>query len=619
MNLVEITVTATAAQAKAALDEIKVKLDDLGSRVHDARIRLAGNAEAQLQLAKVNARLMELSRIIADPKISIEGVAKAQAELLALLATMKRLEDQSGTTGNWLSRLNNRFTSMGNSSHLLSRLIGNLGSTFTSSGGMMAGSLPILVAVAAALLAMIGVVGTLISELAAAGLAVGAFAAFAIPTFMKIFAGIQAVSAATTATARNAAWDAIPKAMRPSVQAGLDLKNTFDKLSASIKPQVFKIFSEALKGISNILPQLLPLARVAGDAIGGLLKHFDKFSKSQGFSSFLAQMQTIAGPAITAIGKGLGQLAGSLGKFLQVAASPQGIIVLQGAFSLLSGVINTVTWLIKLSQSQLVILANIGSQVAREVVGSFKWITDAVLTMAGTLARVAASIPGPWQKSMQHIANSIASTKANADVKFAQWQAGINAFARNVNNLTPIFHLQANITDLQNKLTTARGLLSDPNLTKTRRAAIQANITDLIRKVAQAKAMLDALNGKTVQTYVATYLYTVGQTGGPGGGHPLGSAHGGIIGAATGGLHGGLRMVGEHGRELVRLPAGSYVHSNPDTERMIAGGGGGSRSSVVLELHGGSSDFDRFMANWILKYVRIQGGGDVQVAFGRIA
>src|SRR5262249_25238774 len=56
--------------------------------------------------------------------------------------------------------------------------------------------------------------------------------------------------------------------------------------------------------------------------------------------------------------------------------------------------------------------------------------------------------------------------------------------------------------------------------------------------------------------------------------HFLGFASGGITGAASGGTRSGLTMVGEHGRELVRLPAGTRVMSNPDTERMLSGGGG---------------------------------------------
>jgi len=48
-------------------------------------------------------------------------------------------------------------------------------------------------------------------------------------------------------------------------------------------------------------------------------------------------------------------------------------------------------------------------------------------------------------------------------------------------------------------------------------------------------------------------------------------AAGGIVGAAaSGGLRNGLTMVGEQGIELLDLPAGSRVISNPDTRRKLA-------------------------------------------------
>ena len=91
--------------------------------------------------------------------------------------------------------------------------------------------------------------------------------------------------------------------------------------------------------------------------------------------------------------------------------------------------------------------------------------------------------------------------------------------------------------------------------------------------------------------------------------------HGGITGAASGGMRSNLTMVGEHGRELVSLPTGSMVHSNPDTERMMSQGGGTQRLIVSMDPqmpHG----LARELLKWIRFTVRTAGGGDVQVAFG---
>lgn len=76
-----------------------------------------------------------------------------------------------------------------------------------------------------------------------------------------------------------------------------------------------------------------------------------------------------------------------------------------------------------------------------------------------------------------------------------------------------------------------------------------------------------------------------------------GMAHGGVVGAgsswpgmavasaASGGARGGWTMVGEHGRELARLPFGSTVIPHGTTEEMLSGGRGGAQP-LVINLHG---------------------------------
>jgi len=61
----------------------------------------------------------------------------------------------------------------------------------------------------------------------------------------------------------------------------------------------------------------------------------------------------------------------------------------------------------------------------------------------------------------------------------------------------------------------------------------------------------------------------------------LGLASGGIVGAAAGGIRSNMVMVGERGRELVQLPAGSRVFNNSQTEGMLAAAGGGGVTYVI--------------------------------------
>lgn len=98
--------------------------------------------------------------------------------------------------------------------------------------------------------------------------------------------------------------------------------------------------------------------------------------------------------------------------------------------------------------------------------------------------------------------------------------------------------------------------------------------------------------------------------------HAFGFEHGGIVGhAAEGGPRSNTVMVGEHGPELVNLPAGSRVRSNSDTRAALAGGGGVQK--LQIEWVGGQAGDEFF--RWLKKNIRIRvgsGPNSVQKALG---
>lgn len=113
--------------------------------------------------------------------------------------------------------------------------------------------------------------------------------------------------------------------------------------------------------------------------------------------------------------------------------------------------------------------------------------------------------------------------------------------------------------DKLSKYATGKGILA--NFTK---ALIDlANQYAPIKKIADAIELIskaiDKVNGKNIKDFTDS---------GKGSGF-FNSAPG----KATGGPASGLTLVGERGPELVDLPNGSYVHSNINSERIVAGGG----------------------------------------------
>lgn len=90
-------------------------------------------------------------------------------------------------------------------------------------------------------------------------------------------------------------------------------------------------------------------------------------------------------------------------------------------------------------------------------------------------------------------------------------------------------------------------------------------------------------------------------------------AHGGVVGAASGGMRGEMTMVGEYGPELVDLPPGSQVHSNPDTQRMLGGGAGGQLEVVITFDPSGAPQVMSGILQGLRAEVRAQGGNVQQV------
>ncbi|NUP18431.1 MAG: phage tail tape measure protein [Streptomyces sp.] len=167
-------------------------------------------------------------------------------------------------------------------------------------------------------------------------------------------------------------------------------------------------------------------------------------------------------------------------------------------------------------------------------------------------------------------------------------------------------YLRGDISDLKAKLEETEAALR--NARGEKRVKLLAEKDEILQDLRRVQAEIDALHGKTV-----TIIYNEkrGQS------QLMGrDAHGGIIGgAARGGLQGGgLTWVGENGPELVRLPPGAMVHSNPDSQRMVSEGGGGGGGGVVqLEWVGGNAG-DELMT-WLRKNIRIR-GGNVQSVLG---
>lgn len=182
-----------------------------------------------------------------------------------------------------------------------------------------------------------------------------------------------------------------------------------------------------------------------------------------------------------------------------------------------------------------------------------------------------------------------------------------------LNKMNRTRKLNADISSWEAKLRTAREALKKTTSQKAE-AKLKADIKALQDKIARAKGELASINGRVATTYVDTVYRSTSQ-----GGHPTQRrrAMGGVIGtAATGGVRGNMTLVGEAGPELVQLPTGSRVRSNPDTRRILGAGGGTGGPMPSLMIDAAGDDLSQLLLKILRLAIRNE-GGDVQVVLGR--
>ncbi|MBO3751527.1 hypothetical protein J5X84_36105 [Streptosporangiaceae bacterium NEAU-GS5] len=178
----------------------------------------------------------------------------------------------------------------------------------------------------------------------------------------------------------------------------------------------------------------------------------------------------------------------------------------------------------------------------------------------------------------------------NADI--TKLQAKVNDALLKLGNPKLIAERRASITAeisrLEANLKTAKAHLNDKDLTKDRKASLKADISQLQTAIKQARKALNDLNGKTATTYVITKYLSQGKGGA--GGAVAGGAGGGA--RASGGVAGGMVLVGEQGPEIVELPQGSMVRPAGRTRSMLKGyASGGVVSAPKAAPYPGSQNY----------------------------
>ena len=247
----------SAAGASVSTDELAKRLDALGRKSVEARVKLAGNAEALAQLDRIDAKLISLDRRTAVPEIKVEGAARTAAEIAAVGVALDSIGGKGGT-----------------------------GSAATATGGMaaFAGQGGMGAAIAAGV-AFAPVIATVATGLAGFGLA-------------AYHAAAPILAASSASGGLQANLSKLTPAQQQAGRSLLGLQHDYAAFAASLQPQVLGVFNQGLHLAAGLLGDIQPVAKATGIALEGMLGAIDREFRSQTWQQFFQFMARTAGPDI---------------------------------------------------------------------------------------------------------------------------------------------------------------------------------------------------------------------------------------------------------------------------------------------------------------------------------
>jgi hypothetical protein len=672
-NKVSIVV-GSQDNSKLDLDSLKRKLTDMGRMIETARVNVAGDKEGEVAVERMALKLAALGRKVSSPRIGLEGAARAEVDIAAVGLGLDKLGEKAVTAQ----------AKVGGSG--LSGALSRMGKVLGGLGGVAGGALGLGLAgpFAAAGLAAGAFGAVAIPILTKVKTANDALTKAQLQynqatTKSQRAAALKAEAAATAGLTTQQkglmdqveqlgnAWNGLQDEMTPVVtavaQMGVGILSALMPALEKLIPAGAKVIMAVLAPMEKLfaspffasfIAQMTTLASQVAPMLGlqltRLLVVFMQMFMQAGPAAVQVLNQLL--PAIVDMASGLIPVVVLVTKVVASVLNwlnanhllIPALIAVGAAVALASGgltliipaialVVGGIVHLWQTSQTFRNIVTEVFSVVGRAVLtwaelmlNEYHVVATGFLDMVHFILVGAKAIAQAIDFVMgTHMADSVQTALTNFD-KFSKGvdnvfnaaHAKIEGWKTDLANMPKVVAIEGNITDLTNKLNAAKRQLADPHLTATRRAAIEANIGQLELAIARARAELNAINGTVATTYVVTQ-----QLGGHGTVPGGKVAHGGIIGAAAaGGMRSSLTLVGEHGAELVTLPPGAMVHSNPDTQRMLSAAGGGPvQVTVTIDADSfAEAGLSPAQVRNIKAYVRQSGGrgnpGSVQLAFG---
>jgi hypothetical protein len=440
--------------------------------------------------------------------------------------------------------------------------------------------------------------------------------------------------------------DAAPM-VKPLLGAIQIVQDSFSRLN----PIISNIFSKSADFVAPLTVGITHMIEGIADGVNNLVDN--------------------AGPTIAAFGELFGNLGDSIGSALTTISgdSEDATDAIQDLGSILSFLIETVGYTIRGLTELYGALNDIGAAAVdmERAIGNLPEQQSEL----GSFMRHTAGAARDQKEAFQELADEMqaqtdplfALIKGQRDVTKAQ-NTYNEALKKHGKNSAAAKDAMADLgkkaLDLNGKVGAAAGGFNG-RLTPAMKTALKnAKLTDaqinaLEKQLRTAADAANAWSGTYKQTYITSFA-TFGKPYSQDGidrGQVGGLATGGIKGAAAAPISSGLTWVGEQGPELVKLPAGTAVHSAVDSKRIAftpghqigtipskstykmpgggtpayqTGGGGssgsygggssGSDGTITINLILDGKNLTMALIDPMRNFVRTTAGGSVQVAYG---
>lgn len=340
-----------------------------------------------------------------------------------------------------------------------------------------------------------------------------------------------------------------PKIASALGEFGDKAKSVFAKFSEPFKGPVLRAINTFSDALDEMEPSLVGLGSLVAPVVDKLAPAVAEFAKS--LLPGIQKAVEASMPLFDILADKLPEIGEAVSKFLEVLTDEEAMEAAQHLFStLLDGVTTILPWIARV----IAFLARFYSAMVRFWSGVKDTASEAVSDVRSTLSR--------WGSALQTAWNRVSSFVTNAINAFRRLPGGIRSGI-----MSAISAATGALNSLRSRIVGFFGGAGSWLVGAGRRI-----ISGLLSGIRSAAGSVM----RAVRSVIPDQLEGF-----------LGFAHGGIVGAASGGARSGLTMVGEHGRELVKLPAGSQVYPNEATERMLGGEGrSGGSTQVVVEFAG---------------------------------